>query len=71
MSDNKQTENTLNDNMNELDTYNHIIQSKILLLNKLVETVKNKKEENEQKKKERQEEQERQEKLYNDYLAQF
>ena len=33
------TENTLNDNMNELDTYNHIIQSKILLLNKLVETV--------------------------------
>ncbi len=33
------TENTLNDNMNELETYNHIIQSKILLLNKLVETV--------------------------------
>ena len=33
------TENTLNDNLNELDTYNHIIQSKILLLNKLVETV--------------------------------
>ena len=33
------TENTLNDNMNELDTYNHIIQSKILVLNKLVETV--------------------------------
>ena len=33
------TENTLNDNMNELDKYNHIIQSKILLLNKLVETV--------------------------------
>ena len=33
------TENTLNDNINELNTYNHIIQSKILLLNKLVETV--------------------------------
>ena len=33
------TENTLNDNINELNTYNHIIQSKILLLNKLSETV--------------------------------
>ena len=33
------TENTLNDNMNELDTYNHIIQSKMILLNKLVETI--------------------------------
>ena len=33
------TENTLNDNMNELDTYNHIIQSKMLLLNKLAETI--------------------------------
>ncbi len=33
------TENTLNDNINELNTYNHIIQSKILLLNKLNETV--------------------------------
>ena len=33
------TENTLNDNINELITYNHIFQSKILLLNKLVETL--------------------------------
>ena len=33
------TENTLNDNINELNTYNHIIQSKILLLNKLSEKV--------------------------------
>ena len=33
------TENALNDNINELNTYNHIIQSKILLLNKLVETI--------------------------------
>ena len=33
------TENTLNDNINELNTYNHIIQSKIILLNKLMETV--------------------------------
>ena len=33
------TENTMNDNINELNTYNHIIQSKILLLNKLIETV--------------------------------
>ena len=33
------TENTLNDNINELNTYNHIIQSKIILLNKLIETV--------------------------------
>ena len=33
------TENTLNDNINELNTYNHIIQSKILLLNELVETL--------------------------------
>ena len=33
------TENALNDNINELNTYNHIIQSKILLLNKLIETV--------------------------------
>ena len=33
------TENTLNDNINELNTYNHIIQSKILLLNKLSETM--------------------------------
>ena len=33
------TENTLNDNLNELNTYNHIIQSKIILLNKLIETV--------------------------------
>ena len=33
------TENSLNDNLNELNTYNHIIQSKILLLNKLIETV--------------------------------
>ena len=33
------TENTLNDNINELNTYNHIIQSKILLLKKLSETV--------------------------------
>ena len=35
----EKAENTLNDNVNELDTYNHIIQSKILLLNKLNETV--------------------------------
>ena len=33
------TENTLNDNINELNTYNHIIQSKLILLNKLIETV--------------------------------
>jgi hypothetical protein len=33
------TENNLNDNINELNTYNHIFQSKILLLNKLVETL--------------------------------
>jgi len=33
------TENTLNDNLNELNTYSHLIQSKILLLNKLIETV--------------------------------
>ena len=33
------TENTLNDNINELNTYNHIIQSKIILLNKSIETV--------------------------------
>ena len=33
------TENALNDNINELNTYNHIIQSKILLLNKLIETI--------------------------------
>ena len=33
------TENTLNDNLNELNTYNHIIQSKIILLNKSIETV--------------------------------
>ena len=33
------TENTLNDNINELITYNHIIQSKLILLNKLIETV--------------------------------
>ena len=33
------TENALNDNINELNTYNHIIQSKIMLLNKLIETV--------------------------------
>ena len=33
------TETTLNDNINELNTYNHVIQSKILLLNKLLETV--------------------------------
>ena len=33
------TENTLNDNINELNTYNHIIQSKIILLNKLIETI--------------------------------
>ena len=32
------TENTLNDNLNELNTYNHIIKSKIILLNKLIET---------------------------------
>ena len=35
----EKAENTLNDNVNELDTYNHIIQSKILLLSKLIETV--------------------------------
>ena len=35
----EKAENSLNDNINELDTYNHIIQSKILLLNKLNETV--------------------------------
>ncbi len=35
----EKAENTLNDNVNELETYNHIIQSKILLLNKLNETV--------------------------------
>jgi len=33
------TENTLNDNINELNTYSHIVQSKIILLNKLIETV--------------------------------
>ena len=33
------TESTLNDNINELNTYNHIIQSKIILLSKLIETV--------------------------------
>ena len=33
------TEINLNDNINELNTYNHIIQSKILLLNKLIDTV--------------------------------
>ena len=33
------TENTLNDNLNELTTYNHIIQSKILMLRKLIETL--------------------------------
>ena len=33
------TENTLNDNLNELNTYNHIIKSKIILLNKSIETV--------------------------------
>ena len=33
------TEINLNDNINELNTYNHIIQSKILLLSKLIETV--------------------------------
>ena len=33
------TETTLNDNINELNTYNHIIQSKIILLNKLIETL--------------------------------
>lgn len=33
------TENTLNDNLNELNTYSHIIQSKIILLKKLIETV--------------------------------
>ena len=35
----EKTENALNDNLNELNTYNHIIQSKILLLSKLIETV--------------------------------
>ena len=35
----EKAENSLNDNINELETYNHIIQSKILLLNKLNETV--------------------------------
>ena len=33
------TENTLNDNFNELNTYNQIINSKIILLNRLNETV--------------------------------
>ena len=33
------TENTLNDNLNELNTYSHVIQSKILLLKKLIETL--------------------------------
>ena len=33
------TETALNDNINELNTYNHIIQSKVLLLSKLVETI--------------------------------
>ena len=33
------TEINLNDNINEINTYNHIIQSKILLLSKLIETV--------------------------------
>ena len=35
----EKTENALNDNLNEFNTYNHIIQSKILLLSKLIETV--------------------------------
>ena len=29
----------MNDNINELNTYSHIVQSKIILLNKLIETV--------------------------------
>ena len=33
------TENTLNDNLNELNTYSHLIQSKILMLRKLIETL--------------------------------
>ena len=33
------TENNLNDNLNELNTYNQIIKSKIILLNRLNETV--------------------------------
>ena len=33
------TDNNLNDNLNELNTYNQIIKSKILLLNRLNETV--------------------------------
>ena len=35
----EKTENTLNDNFNELNTYNQIINSKIILLTKLNETV--------------------------------
>ena len=35
----EKTENTLNDNFNELNTYNQIINSKIILLTKLSETV--------------------------------
>ncbi len=33
------TETTLNDSISELNTYNHIIQSKIILLNKLIDTL--------------------------------
>ena len=35
----EKTENNLNDNLNELNTYNQIIKSKIILLNKLNETI--------------------------------
>ena len=33
------TESALADNINELNTYSHVIQSKVMLLNKLIETV--------------------------------